>query len=270
MARIFCSLKEAADRLKKTEEELKEIIKQGKLRGFPDGPNLLLKVDEVDGLVSEERIEAAHKTLEAETPAPPALETPAPEAPKVGPPELKVKGIKVPEAETTAREAPETKSSEQHIPELETSEPQLLGLDAKDLEIPELEAPEPETAEPESPLLDTQELVVLDFEEKTVAPQAAELEILSAEKSTTIASRPEEFSADRPRLISKRRFKTKPRTTRTRSLPRLTMWQWLLKGLREDNAVAVVVFGLLLCIILSTFAVLGYVLYAILLPFTNQ
>jgi len=124
MARMFCSLKQAADRLDKTEEELKEIVRQGRLRGFPDGPNLFLKVDEVEALV---------------------------------------------------------------------------------------------------------------------IPTAPRLSCLEA------------------------RYETRQRPTRLElpRLRRLSMWQWLVKGLRQDNAVAVVVFGLLLYVILLLFVVLGCVLYAI-------
>jgi excisionase family DNA binding protein len=53
MAGMFYSLKEAAEKLNKTEDEIQEIIKQGKLREFRDGPNLLLKVDEVDSLAKK-------------------------------------------------------------------------------------------------------------------------------------------------------------------------------------------------------------------------
>jgi hypothetical protein len=53
MAGMFYSLQEVAAKLKKTEEEVKEIVKQGKLREFRDGPNLLFKVDEVEALLSD-------------------------------------------------------------------------------------------------------------------------------------------------------------------------------------------------------------------------
>jgi len=53
MAGMFYSLKEAAEKLKKTEEEVQEIVKQGRLREFRDGLNLLFKVDEVEALMSD-------------------------------------------------------------------------------------------------------------------------------------------------------------------------------------------------------------------------
>ena len=263
MAHMFCSLKEAADRLKRTEEELKEIVKQGKLRGFPDGSKLLLKVDEVEALVLEEGIEAVPKALEAEAPAPPALETPALEAPEVGTPNPEVKEIEVPGATTPTGKAPEAQPSELEMPELETPELQTSDLDATDLEIPELEVPELEVAEPEPSALDMEELGILDLDEKMLVPQAGEPETPPAETPTATAPRPEEVAAAQPRIVLKPRFTAKPRIERTGSLRGLSVWQWLLKGLRQDNAVAVVVFGLLLCFILSAFAVLAYVLYAI-------
>jgi hypothetical protein len=53
MAGMFYSLQEVAEKLNKTEEEVKEIVKEGKLREFRDGPNLLFKVDEVEALMSD-------------------------------------------------------------------------------------------------------------------------------------------------------------------------------------------------------------------------
>ncbi len=61
MAGMFYSLQEVAAKLNKTEEEVKEIIKQGRLREFRDGPNLLFKVDEVEALMSDTSIAASRK-----------------------------------------------------------------------------------------------------------------------------------------------------------------------------------------------------------------
>ena len=44
MAGMFYSLQEAAEKLNKTEEEIKQIVKEGGLREFRDGPNLLLSL----------------------------------------------------------------------------------------------------------------------------------------------------------------------------------------------------------------------------------
>ncbi|MFC1738459.1 helix-turn-helix domain-containing protein [Planctomycetota bacterium] len=53
MAGMFYSLEEVAKKLNKTEEEVKELVKMGRLREFRDGPNLLFKVDEVESLMSD-------------------------------------------------------------------------------------------------------------------------------------------------------------------------------------------------------------------------
>jgi len=53
MAGMFYSLQEAAEKLNKTEEEIKQIVQEGNLREFRDGPNLLFKVEEVEALMSE-------------------------------------------------------------------------------------------------------------------------------------------------------------------------------------------------------------------------
>jgi len=56
MAGMFYTLQEVAEKLNKTEEEVKEIVKKGKLREFRDGPDLLFKVDEVEALMSDTSI----------------------------------------------------------------------------------------------------------------------------------------------------------------------------------------------------------------------
>ena len=53
MAGMFYSLKETAERLGKTEDEVKQLATDGRLREFRDGSNLLFKIDEVNALVAE-------------------------------------------------------------------------------------------------------------------------------------------------------------------------------------------------------------------------
>jgi len=53
MAGMFYSLKEAAEKLNKTEKQVKQLAKQGKLREFRDGSNLLFKIDEVEALMAD-------------------------------------------------------------------------------------------------------------------------------------------------------------------------------------------------------------------------
>ena len=83
MAGMFYSLQEAAEKLNKTEDELKQIVKEGKLREFRDGPNLLFKVEEVEALLSGSSITESPEEAAPETPKPEASapETPKPKAP---------------------------------------------------------------------------------------------------------------------------------------------------------------------------------------------
>ena len=68
MAGMFYSLQEALDKLKITEEEIKQVVADGKLREFRDGPNLLFKVEEVEALVPQAGDEALEEVLEPEAP----------------------------------------------------------------------------------------------------------------------------------------------------------------------------------------------------------
>ncbi|HUU20163.1 MAG TPA: helix-turn-helix domain-containing protein [Sedimentisphaerales bacterium] len=90
MAGMFYSLQEAAEKLNKTEEELKQIVKEGKLREFRDGPNLLFKVEEVEALMSDTGVMPSEQALELEALESEALESEAlsPEAPSPETPEF--------------------------------------------------------------------------------------------------------------------------------------------------------------------------------------
>jgi excisionase family DNA binding protein len=50
MAGMFYTLIEVAERLSKTENQLRQMVQEGRLREFRDGPKLLFKKDEVDAL----------------------------------------------------------------------------------------------------------------------------------------------------------------------------------------------------------------------------
>ena len=50
---MFYSLKEVAGKLNKTEVEIRELVKQGRLREFRDGQNLLFKIDEVEAMLCD-------------------------------------------------------------------------------------------------------------------------------------------------------------------------------------------------------------------------
>ena len=62
---MFYSLREAAGKLNKTEEEIKEIVKEGRLREFRDGPNLLFRVDEVEALMADTSITTPKEPAES-------------------------------------------------------------------------------------------------------------------------------------------------------------------------------------------------------------
>jgi len=100
MAGMFYSLQEAAEKLNKTEDQLKELVKQGKLREFRDGSNLLFKIGEVETLLS--------KTTVTDPEKPPAPETPAAEEPQPEQPTEQV-------AAAESREPPE----QEQVPEPE-------------------------------------------------------------------------------------------------------------------------------------------------------
>ncbi len=72
MAGMFYSLQEVAQKLNKTEEEIKELVKTGKIREFRNGPNVLFRINEVEALMSEttvipsDQIDIAEETKPAE------------------------------------------------------------------------------------------------------------------------------------------------------------------------------------------------------------
>lgn len=134
MAGMFYSLQEAAKRLNKTEEELKKLIKQGKLREFRIGTDLLLKVDEVEALASKEGISApAARALTPEPEFPEEIEIPGPEKEQMEIPELE--GLEPQEAEAL----------------LKSDELEDLGLEEQGAVVSQKQQPsEPEMAEVES------------------------------------------------------------------------------------------------------------------------
>jgi hypothetical protein len=153
MAGMFYSLQEAAEKLNKTEEQLKQIVQEGKLREFRDGPNLLFKVEEVEALMSEAGAGAPEETpepevLEAEDLG---LEVVEPETPE--PEALEAEALE-PEALDTAAlepEPPAAEPAEPEVPELEVSEPEGSAVDMSELEALEAEMQAPEIPEPEAP-----------------------------------------------------------------------------------------------------------------------
>jgi len=153
MAGMFYSLQEAAERLNKTEHELRDIVKAGRLREFRDGPNLLFKVDEVEALVVAEGVPIRVEGLEPE-----------------GSPELEML-----EAEAPEPEAFEPMAGEDEIP-LELEAPQEFEPSEADFEIPDAQGLQSETPELEIPEFDLPELEP----PMPLEPQAGTSEILLA------------------------------------------------------------------------------------------
>ena len=52
MAGMFYSIEEAADKLGMTQEEIKQLATEGKLREFRDGSNIMFKIDEFESLLT--------------------------------------------------------------------------------------------------------------------------------------------------------------------------------------------------------------------------
>ena len=150
MSGMFYSLEEAAQKLNKTKDEVKKIVKDGQLREFRDGPNVLFKVDEVDALIPEADIpgpseeEPVEMESEMEIPEPAAEEEPVELEPEMEVPEL----AEEPAEEAVAEEPVEEVSEEKPLdlePELEempveSDELPDFDMETSISEIPELEA----------------------------------------------------------------------------------------------------------------------------------
>jgi len=64
MAGMFYSIQEVSDKLGKSEDEIRQLVKSGRLREFRDGPNLLFKVDEVQSLMSDSSVMGTKRPAE--------------------------------------------------------------------------------------------------------------------------------------------------------------------------------------------------------------
>jgi len=226
MAGMFYSLKETAEKLNITEKEVKELIRQDKLREFRIGSDLLLKAEEVEAMAAERGISVEPKVQAEEEPA----SVPA---------------------------APET-------PELQTGQEETMEPEAGEIELPEFELPESEAMEPESLVLDMAELEELGAGEEMPAQQAGESEVKTEEVTAVLPTRRGKARRS-PKVTSKKqRSKAKRKVARTRSRPRLSIGQWFWKGLTEDNPVAVILLFLLLGIIIIACIAIPSLLYEML------
>jgi len=145
MAGMFYSLKEAALKLGITEDQVKQLVKENKLREFRDGSNLLFKIQEVNNLVAEgigaEELEL--QELPAEEPAAEALEDTAAAAlgESVEEDLFKLDEEALPAGEVAAE------GDEAADLDLILEEPQAAETEPKDEAVPEIELEEPQAGE---------------------------------------------------------------------------------------------------------------------------
>ena len=119
---MFYSIKEVAEKLSKSEEDVRQLVKSGRLREFRDGPNLLFKVDEVTALMSDTAVSGTQK----ETPAAPQA-TPAPQEEEAAEVKLEPEAAGTPQAEADEISL----APEMEIPEKTGEEIQLTDADTQ-------------------------------------------------------------------------------------------------------------------------------------------
>ena len=172
MAGMFYSLKEAAQKLGIGEDQVKQLAKDGKLREFRDGSNLLFKIEEINALVAEGiDLGAGELELSAEEPAAEALEDTA-------------------EALGDSVEDDIFKLDEEAAPAAEAAE----GSEASDLDlIPELEDSQAAETEPQA----QEEAPEIEVEASATSESTAEEDLLLAEGlSESAAEEPEQPIAE--------------------------------------------------------------------------
>ena len=186
MAGMFYSLKEAAQKLGKTEDQIKQLVKENKLREFRDGSNLLFKIEEVNALLAEgvgaEVDELALEELPAEEAPAGALEDTAAVAgepldedmlkldEEVGPAvEAAGQGEEAADLDLLAGLGEEEPvAGIEPIAEEAAAEPQPTEEDlflAEELEQPAAEAPAAEESDAETPVADESEAPIADTAE---------------------------------------------------------------------------------------------------------
>ncbi len=186
MAGMFYSLKEAAQKLGIGEDQVKQLAKDGKLREFRDGSNLLFKIEEVNALLAEGvDLGAGESELTAEEPAAEALEEA--DAAALGE-SVEDDIFKLDEEATPAAAEGSEESDLDLIPELE--EPQAAETEPQAVQ----EAPEKEVEQPATPESTAEEDLLLA--EGLAEPSAEEPEPPIAEEAegSTAAGSSEEIS----------------------------------------------------------------------------
>ena len=222
MAGMFCSIEEAARILGKTEQDLKDMVKQGVLREFRDGPTLLLKVDEIEEVARREGIELTDEAFDHDVQAPPPLAT-------------------IPTTLDTRSE--ETEMAEPEIPELDPLEPS--SSDEMDFDASELKS-----LEDDLPDLDLPELEPLESEGAAAA--------LSGNKPVTAAKEPKAKGKPKRQPKPKKQPKPKPIRVQASKAPSRTFGEWLVGGLRDDNLAAIIMLIMLLGLVVAACVAIGF------------
>lgn len=239
MAGMFCSLEEAAQRLGKTEQELTEMIEQGTLREFRDGPNLLLKVDEIEELARREGIELSAESLQEEATPPPPLAT-IPTTLETEPEELEMEKPETPELDPL-----ETPASDDA--DLDASELQSLD-DMPDLDLPDLDLPD---------------LAAVSADDAIPAPDAGEpmaaLEVPFTEEETPAKKGKGKKAKAKAKRKPKAKKQPKPRPIKVHAsnIPSRSFGQWLMGGLRNDSLVAIIVLLMIMGFVVAAIVALG-------------
>ncbi len=227
MAGMFCSIEEAAQRLGRTAEDIKEMIKLGVFREFRDGPNLLLKVDEIEDAARREGIELPIGSPADEVQAPPPLAT-------------------IPITLKTRPE--EVEMEEPEIPDLDSLEPS--ALDDADLDIPELDS-----LKDDMPDLELPELAAVGSESEI--PVLAADELLSAAKEPPVEK--PKTKAKKIRMPKpKKQPRPRPVKVGASTAPGLSFGEWFVRGLRDDSLAAIFVLVILLGLVVATCIAIGY------------
>ena len=244
MAGMFCSLREAAERLNKTEYEIKELVEQGRLREFRDGASLLLKVDEIEALAAEEGIELASEAPPQKAPAPAHLPGPSPES------EMIDLGLKPPGEDEL--EALEPAEAELGLSALDDADVEIREAESADLDIPELGALEPE------------DIPAAQLDEREVPAEMPADEELPAKEPGAKPKGKKKKKERKAKAKKEKPKKVKPPKVRMVKIadtqPSASFGEWLVDGLREDSIVAIVVLVLLMGIVLAAIVALVYVL----------
>ena len=226
MAGMFYSLKEAAERLNRTEDELRALAKQGRIREFRDGSELLFRVNEVDALIPE--------TVNAE---------PAENADQ--------ESVEIPAFED---EPVQMEASEQEVQDQE-----VIELEAKIAEVPEPQVDQSQDAELESSVL---EMINLDISELEEQDSSSDMDEIDAEIAQSPVSDMEMEQSAEPQPKAEPKKRHKPAPMPEVNIPQnLTAMQRFVNGLRDDNPVSVILLFVILCAVLSACGALGYFIY---------